>query len=171
MYYSRCIRIATLLIVLVAVVGCNSKQDKQAASTGVAPAAPGEIKAVSGQTASGAVTASPQDQAAIRSAAAHILSQMEAGDFAVIYKDASPGFKKIGPEPAFVGKFQQTRQKTGLFKKSQETSLVSSPNGVHVIVYRLENERFSTDRRLTFSRSQNGTMILEGLNQHDEPKK
>ena len=170
------IRTASLVIAVATAVGCNSKQDNSAAPvaapTAAAPApGAGEGKYLSGQNSMGAPTASPQDQAAARAAAAKVLARMESGDFAAIYADASPAFQKIGEQAAFVGKFSQTRKKTGPFKAPQEVSFVTRPDGGHVLVYRLDNERFQTDRRLSFVRSPKGIMLLEGLNQHDEPKK
>jgi hypothetical protein len=99
------------------------------------------------------------------------MNQMESGEFAQIYQAASPGFQKIGSETAFTGKFLQTRQKTGALNNPREVSYVSLPNGGQVVVYRCENDRFTSERRLTFSRAKSGQLILEGLNQHDEPKK
>lgn len=118
-----------------------------------------------------AKTASPQDQADARTAALHVLSQLEAGQFAQIYQEASPGFQKIGTEPQFVAKFQQAIQKTGPLKKPTETSFETLPGKGYVLVYRLENDNFITDMRISFARSASGKMELAGLNQHDEPKK
>ena len=145
---------AFLLIVLFTVVGCTSGEEK-----------PGQDKT------STPVVASPQDQTDARTAALHVLSQFEAGQFAQIYQEASPGFKKIGTEPQFVAKFQQTLQKTGPLKNPKEISFATLPGKGHVLVYRLENEHFKTDMRISLARSTSGKMELAGLNQHDEPKK
>ena len=153
-----CIKAVVLVIATLAVLGCKSKQETPAASGG-APQKSEAIKSISGQTASGATVTSPK-------------RQMESGDFATMYTEASPGFQKIGSQAAFVGKFEQTRQKTGPFSgPAQETSIVTLPDLSHVLIYRVENDRFKSERRLTFARAKDGKMQLAGLNQHDEPKR
>lgn len=156
MNFLRLSTTAFLLIVLSTVVGCTSKEEKGAGQQGKT-AAP--------------VAASPQDQNDARTAALHVLSQFEAGQFAQIYQEASSGFKKIGAEPQFVAKFQQARQNTGPLKNPKEISFATLSGKGHVLIYRLENELFKTDLRISFARSKNGKMELAGLNQHDEPKK
>ena len=106
-----------------------------------------------------------------RAAALRVLAQMEAGDFAAVYKGAADSFKQIGSETAFVTKFQQTRQKTGVLKNPKELKFDTRPDNIHVLVYRVENQAFITEMRLSFERAKNGSMALVGLNQHDEPKK
>lgn len=140
-----------LLIALFTVSACTSREK---------PGASQQVKA-----------ASPQDQTDARTAALHVLSQFEAGQFAQIYQEASPGFKQIGTEPQFVAKFQQALQKTGPLKNPKETSFETIPGKGHVLIYRLKNENFITDMRISFARSTTGKMELAGLNQHDEPKK
>lgn len=150
----NCLRLSTtifLLIALFTISGCTSSEKSGADQQGKA--------------------ASPQDQADARTAALHVLSQFEAGQFAQIYQEASPGFKQIGTEPQFVAKFQQALQKTGPLKNPKETSFATLPGKGFVLVYRLENEFFTTDMRISFARSPSGKMELAGLNQHDEPKK
>jgi len=146
-----------LCLSLLVITGCNSKQDKQDA------ALPAKGKA--------ATVAPPQDQTDARAAAQLVLSQLTAGDFAKIYHGASPGFKKIGSEAQFVTKFQQVQQKVGVLKNPREISYATLPNKGHVLVYRLDNELYTTDMRLSFERTGDGKMTLAGLNQHDEPKK
>ncbi|HEX2769543.1 MAG TPA: hypothetical protein VHN12_09675 [Geobacteraceae bacterium] len=170
MTYTRLGRTIILFILFAAAFGCKSKQEAPGAKTS-APRNAGEIKSISGQNAAGAPVTSPLDKSDAEAAAARVLSLMEAGDFSVIYNEAAPGFKQIGSEVLFVAKFQQTRQKTGPLNNPQEVSFVTRPDKTHVLVYRLENERFKTERRLTFDRSKSGKMELFGLNQHDDPKK
>lgn len=171
MHYVRCISIVFLTATLAVVTGCESKKEKPSAG----PAVSADKKTVTppapAQNAPAAVAASEKDKSDARAAAQHVLAQLESGDFAAVYREASAGFKKIGSEPAFVGKFQQTRQKTGILKTPKEISFVTRPDSVHVLVYRVQNERFVTDMRLSFQRGPNGTMELAGLNQHDEPRK
>jgi hypothetical protein len=166
----RCIKTAFLLVVLVTFIGCKSKQDKPGAGAG-APQEKAGATAVPSQGQSKAPVASAQDKTDARAAAAHVLSQFAAGDFAQIYKESSAGFKQIGSESQFVANFQQTRQKVGVLKNPKEVSLVTLPDNIHVLVYRLENDRFTTDMRLSFERAKNGKIELAGLNQHDELKK
>ncbi|HEY5521618.1 MAG TPA: hypothetical protein VIK21_00415, partial [Desulfuromonadaceae bacterium] len=142
--------------------------DKPGASTGkpqekaAAPAVPPQVK-------SGIVP--PQDKANAQAAAVRVLALMESGDFPAIYRDSAAGFKQIGSESQFVAKFQQTRKSVGVLKNPQQISLGTLPGNGYVFIYRLENERYKTDMRLTFARSQSGKMELAGLNQHDELKK
>lgn len=175
---SRCTRLFLISALLLSLsTGCNSRNDRQPAANSAPGSGPsvtgtaGDIKTISGQNTTGATTASPQDQADARAAVIRINSQLEAGDFAAIYRNASPGFQKIGPEAQFVNKFTQTRQKTGPLANLREISFTTRPDKIHVLIYRLDNGRFTSDRRFSFSRQATGTMILEGLNQHDEPGK
>ncbi len=170
MHFARLSKTVLPFMVLIMIIGCKSKQDKPGASA-PAPQEKAGAPAVTPQDKTGAPVVTPQDKSDARAAAARVLSQFEAGEFSQIYKDASPGFKQIGSESQFVAKFQQTRQKTGVLKNPREVSFDTRPDKNHVIIYRLEGERFKTDIRLTFARSRNGVMELAGLNQHDEPKK
>lgn len=147
-----------LCLSVLMVTGCTSKQDKQEAGM------PGKVPPA-------AAVAPPQDQTDARAAAQVVLSQLAAGDFDQIYQAASPGFKKIGSKEQFVSKFQQVRKMVGVLKNPRETSFATIPNKGHVLVYRLENDLYTTDIRLSFERAADGKMALAGLNQHDEPKK
>ncbi len=167
----HCIKTALLLIAVIACIGCKSKQDAPVAKPDPQlPIAKG-TKSISGQNAAGNLATSPQDKSDAQTAAARVLAQIIAGEYAAIYNESTPGFKKIGTEADFVTKFQQTRQKTGILINPKEGSFVTRPDNSHILVYRLENEHFISDMRLTFERAQNGKMELAGLNQHDEPKK
>lgn len=164
------IKTAFLLIVLATFIGCKSKQDQPGANAGT-PQEKASTPAVPPQDKSGASAVAPQDKADAQTAAARILALMEAGDFPAIYKDAAAEFKQIGSESQFVAKFQQTRKNVGVLKNPQQISFGTLPGNAFVFVYRMENERYITDLRLTFTRSQGGKMELAGLNQHDELKK
>jgi len=169
MNYIRCMKAAVLPIIMVAIVGCESKQDKSgnavpAQQNAAAPGTPGQVKGA-------APVMSAQDKADARAAAVRVLALMESGDFPAVYKESAPSFKQIGSESQFVGKFQETRKTVGLLKNPQETRLGAIPGNGCVMVYRLENERYKTDFRLSFVRSSSGKMELVGLNQHDELKK
>lgn len=169
MNYLRYIKAALPLIAAIMVSGCNSGKD-----TPVAPSAVPQEKAATAKTSQdkgAAPTIPPKDKVDAEAAAVLLLAQLEAGDFSGVYKGASAGFKQIGSESQFVYKFQQTRQRVGTLKNPQKISAVLRPDKSVVLVYRVENERYNTDMRLTFSRAENGTMELAGLNQHDELKK
>jgi hypothetical protein len=170
MNYVRRINNLFLIILFVTVIGCKTKQEEPVAKT-APPKVGKEVKSISGQNAAGTPVTLPQDKIDAEAAAARVLLQMEAGDFSAIYNEATPGFKQIGSQALFVEKFQQTRKKTGALKNPKQVSFVTLPDKTHVLVYRLENERFKTERRLTFDRSKSGKMELFGLNQHDDPKK
>ena len=163
-----CIKTIVLVIAAVAVVGCKSKQEAPGAQG--APQQSQTVKSISGQNTAGAIASSPQDKTDAEAAATRVLAEMESGDFSKIYKEAAPTFQKIGKEADFVAKFQQTRQGVGPLKKPQEASFVTTPDRTFVLVYHLENDRFKTERRLTFARANSGKMELFGVNQHDEAK-
>lgn len=164
----RFLKPIALVIATVAVFGCKSKQETP---QGAQPQQGAPVKSISGERASGAVTSSPQDKADAEAAAKHVLDQMEAGDFAGIYQAAGPVFKSIGPEASFVHQFKATKDKTGPLAGAKEASFVTLPDQSFVLVFHMENDRFETERRLTFARGKSGKMELVGLNQHDEPKK
>lgn len=171
MIYRLCIKSALLLVIVSTSIGCNSKQDKPV--TGAAPQEKAAQPAVPSGDKSGASLGSPQDKdkADAQAAAVHVLALLVNGDFSAIYRDAAAGFKQIGSESQFVAKFQQTRKNVGVLKNPQQIQSVTLSGNGYLFVYRLENERYKSDIRLTFARSQSGKMELAGLNQHDELKK
>jgi len=160
------IKAALLLVILFSLISCKSKQDKPAADA----AAPQE-KTASPQGKPAAVVVPPQDKADAQAAAARVLALIESGDFPAIYSDSAAGFKQIGSESQFVTKFQETRLRVGVLKNPQQISFGTLPGNRYVSIYRVENERYKSDIRLTFARSPGGKMELAGLNQHDELKK
>ena len=166
----HCIKTFAVIAAVVSMVGCKSKQEAPGSGAAAVPQQGEAIKTISGQGVTGVVAASPKDKADAEAAALRVLAQMEAGQYSAVYNEAAPTFKKIGKEEAFVQKFQQTHKLIGPLSGVRETSFVTLPDQSHVLVYRLENDRFNTDRRLTFVRSDNGKMELFGLNQHDESK-
>lgn len=171
MNYVRCIKTALLLVILFSLIGCKSKQDKPVASTDAPQVKAAAPVAVLPKDKPGTPVVPPQDKADAQAAAVRVIALMESGDFPAIYKDSAAGFKQIGSESQFVAKFQQTRANVGVLKKPQEISFGTLPGNAYVFIYRLENERYKTDLRLTFARSQGGKMELAGLNQHDTLKK
>lgn len=170
----RCIKTAVLLIILVTFIGCKSKQNNSGTGAGAPQekaAAPAVPAAISPRDKSAAPAVAPQDKADAQAAAVRVLALMESGDFPAIYKDSAAGFKQIGSESQFVAKFKQTRNNVGVLKNPKEISFGTLPGNGYVLIYRLENENYKTDVRLTFARSQSGKMELAGLNQHDTLKK
>lgn len=167
----HCTKTVFLLVILLSLIGCKSKQDKSGTNTGSSQDKAAAPAAVPSQTKSGAPVVPPQDKADAQAAAVRVLALMERGDFPAIYKDAAAGFKQIGSESQFVEKFQQTRKDVGILKNPQQISFGMLPGNGYVFIYRVENERYKTDLRLTFARSQSGKMELAGLNQHDTLKK
>lgn len=162
----RCVLPAFLLIAAITVTGCKAKQEQPSAGS----EKPG-ADSVQTTDKAAAPVASPQEKDDARAAAATVLEQFAAGNFAAIYKNATPGFKQIGSESQFVEKFQQTRLKVGALKNPKESSFETRPDNSHVLVYRLQNDHYNSDLRLTFVRAADGKMGLSGLNQHDEVKK
>lgn len=168
MNFLRCILSAFLVMVLITIIGCKSKQDQP----GAASSKPGPgASVVNTKDKAAAPVAAPQEKDEARAAADNVLAQISAGDFAAIYNNSAPGFKQIGSESQFVAKFQQTRQKVGVLKNPKEISFQTHPEKTHVIVFQLENDHYNSNIRLTFTRSKSGIIELAGLNQHDELKK
>ena len=164
------IKTAFLLVILITLIGCKSRQDKPGAGTGT----PQEKAAATTEASPdkpGTPVIPPQEKVDAQAAAIRVLSLLESGDFPSIYKNAAAGFKQIGSENDFVAKFQQTRERVGVLKNPKELGSGVLPGNGYVFNYRVENERYKTDMRLTFTRSPSGKMELAGLNQHDELKK
>jgi hypothetical protein len=112
-----------MMIMLAALPGCSSKKDKadQAQLPQQAtPATPSKA----GDAEVPPVAASPRDEADAALLKVKVLAHVKAGEFAAIYKEASDGFRKVGPEDKFVGLWQQQLQQTGKFKEGCAWSLV-----------------------------------------------
>lgn len=163
--------ILLLMFIVTTLVGCKSKQDKAVNNAAVPQQDIATQPAALPQKQSSTPAVSPQDKADAQAAATQVLALMESGDFSSIYKNAAAEFKQIGIENQFVAKFQQTRNNVGILKNPKEISFVAVPGNGLVFVYRLENERYKSDLRLTFTRAKSGKMELAGLNQHDDLKK
>ena len=48
-----------------------------------------------------------------RTAAAHIHSQLQVGDYAAIYRESAPGFKTVGSQEEFISGMQDFFEGTG----------------------------------------------------------
>jgi hypothetical protein len=164
-----CIKTGLLLILVVTHIGCKSKQEAPGSNAAVQSQNAGSMKNISGGKSAAVPAIPPKDMADARAAAIRVLDLLDKGDYSTIYKEASDGFKQIGPEAAFAAQFQRSRQKIGGFKKPQETNFAMRPDKIYVLVYSVVNKHFKTEVRLSFSRSKSGKMELAGLNQHDEP--
>jgi hypothetical protein len=159
------VRITTtiaFIITLSAVIGCSKKEKA------VQPQAPQQSATTSAKKAGGQVAASPQDEVDVVPLKAKVLTLLKAGDFASIYKDASDGFRKVGPEDQFVALWKQQLQQTGKFKDAKEISHTVRPTDKFIVVtYKVQYEKANKAVRFTFGRSGKGKLELTGINQSD----
>jgi hypothetical protein len=149
-----------LIITLAVLPACNAKKDKpeQALPQKGSPATPPNA----------AVTAPPQDEADTTPLKEKVLAQLKTGDFAAIYRDASAGFREVGPEQMFLAQWNKQLQETGPFKDAKETSHSVRPTDKFLVfIYTVTNENKQKELRLTFGRSKKGKMELTGINQRD----
>jgi cytochrome c1 len=170
MIYSRTITPAILVILLAALPGCKSKQDKagqvpeQKNAQGLSQPAPAQPQ----QPAAGPVVAPPQDESEAAAVKARVLSQVKDGEFAAIYKEASAGFKAVGPEEQFIAQWNKQLQETGAFKDAKESGhTVRSTDKFIVFSYVVQYERKKKELVLTIGRSKKGKMELTGINQRE----
>ncbi|MDD5284693.1 MAG: hypothetical protein PHD54_02440 [Desulfuromonadaceae bacterium] len=168
MSYSRNIIPVIFIILLAALSGCNSKQDKASKAPEIKP---GETQS---QMTSGrrpplkpsAVVATPQDETDAAALKTRVLSQIKNGEFTAIYKEASEGFRKVGPGEQFVAFWNKQLEETGAFKDAKETGHTVRPSdGFIVYACTVQYEKMKKELRLTFGRSKKGTMELTGINQ------
>jgi hypothetical protein len=171
MNHVNLVKAVFLFTIVLSLLGCKSKQEQPISNSGAQQEKASAPVGTSTQNKPVAPTVLPQDMKDARAAAVRVLALMETGDFPAIYKGSADGFKQIGSESQFVEKFQQTRKSVGVLKSPQEISFGTLPGNGYVFVYRVENEHYKSDLRLTFARSPSGKMELAGLNQHDEAKK
>lgn len=96
--------------------------------------------------------------------ASRVHSQMQARDFATIYRESAPRFKSVGSESQFVSMMQQVNQESGLLKKADEvayqTGIDSNVGRTHVLFFTLEYEHGRAKERLILTRSDAGQMQL-----------
>ena len=171
MNYVRITTAVTLMIILAALPGCSSKKEKteQAQAPQHAMSSASKIPAKAGEAPPNAVvTASPQDEADAAKLKEKVLAQVKAGDFSAIYKDASAGFREVGPETQFVALWRQQLQQTGAFKEVKEISHTVRPQDKFLVFnYHVQYEKAKKELRLTFGRSKKGKMELTGINQRE----
>jgi hypothetical protein len=105
-----------------------------------------------------------RDQQDALAVASRVHSQMQVGDFAVIYRDAAPRFKSVGSESEFVSRMQKFVSEYGKFVKAQEVAyqsgLDSQAGRTHTLSFKVQYERGQGLERLIFTRSNNGQMQL-----------
>jgi hypothetical protein len=97
-------------------------------------------------------------------AAARVHSQLQAGDFAVIYSEAAPRFKSVGSESQFVSQMQQFFLESGKLVKVQEVAyqsgIDSQAGPTHTLDFTVDYQQMQGRERLIFTRSNNGQMQL-----------
>jgi hypothetical protein len=151
------------MIMLAALPGCNSKKEKANQ-----PQTPLQSSSTSSKKASIQPVAPPQDEADAALLKVKVIAKLKGGDFAGIYKDASDGFRKVGPEEKFVALWQQQQQQTGPFKEAKEISHTVRPEDKFLLfIYKIQYEKANKAVRITFGRSKDGKMELTGINQRD----
>jgi len=165
MKYIYSVTIVFLLILIAALPGCNSNKEK----TEQAP-----LKNSGKPTAplqkEGAVVASPRDITDVTPLKDRVLTLFKGAEFSTIYKEASAGFRDVGPEQQFLEMWQQQRMDTGAFKDAKEVSHTIRPaDKFLVFIYDVNYENTHKALRLTFGRSKKGVMELTGINQSDLP--
>ena len=96
--------------------------------------------------------------------ASRVHSEMQAGDFATIYRESSPRFKSVGSESQFVSMMQQVIQERGVLKKADEvayqTGIGSNVGRTHDLFFTLEYEHGRAKEHLILTRSDGGQMQL-----------
>jgi hypothetical protein len=168
---STIITSVVLAICMTGLSGCGAKKEK----AGQAPAqkAPAQ-QAVQAQQQKGqaqqqkgqAVVASPRDEADAAPLKERVLAQYKAGDYAAIYREASTGFRAVGPETQFIALWAKQHQETGAFKDAKEVSHTVRPQDKFLIyIYHVQYANKKKQLRLTFGRSNKGKMELTGINQ------
>ncbi|MDR3579946.1 MAG: hypothetical protein P4L44_08300 [Oryzomonas sp.] len=124
------------------------------------------------------VKAAPQDEADVIPVRDLVLTRFKAGDFEAIYRDASKGFREVGPKERFASLWAQQLEQTGTIKDLTETGHSTRPtDGFLIFTYRVQYERMPKNLSLTFGRSDEktgffgrskaGKMELTGIHQTD----
>ena len=105
-----------------------------------------------------------RDQTDASAVASRVHFQMQASDFAAIYRESAPRFKGVGSESKFISMMQQMSQESGLLKKADEiayqTGIDSNVGRTHVLLFNLEYEHGHARERMILTRSDSGQMQL-----------
>ena len=166
MKYARTVTIVFFMIFLTALSGCNSKKEKVGQ-----PSLKKADQVTPSPHSSGAIVAVPQDEVDVVAVKTHIFSLVKDGNFSAIYKDASAGFREVGPEQQFVAMWQNQLMETGAFKGAKEVSHTVRPEDKSLVfIYDVQYEKKHKALRLTFRRSEKRVLELTGINQKDLPK-
>ena len=151
------------LILLAPLAGCKSSHEKSAPPPTQKNSGQGQVS-----SAHAPAVASPQDEADAAKATERVLLQVKKGDFPAIYKEASAGFRDIGPEEQFIAQWNKQLQDTGAFKDAKETGHAVRPTDKFMVfTYAVQYEKNKKELRLTFGRSKKGIMELTGITQRD----
>ncbi len=150
--------------------GCSSKKSDPA--SGVSKKSTylqhSSVRGTAGLPGTAALVATPRDQGDAASAKERIISQIKKSDYAVIYKEASAGFRAVGPEEQFVAQWNKQLLETGPFKGIKETAAtVRASDGFIIYLFAVQYEKKNKELRLTFGRSKKDKMELTGINQHE----
>ncbi len=162
--------VALCVIIFAGLAGCSSKKEKAPLPQQAALSSASKTKPIAGVAQTPATAASPQDEADAAILKQKVLMQVKAADFSAIYKEASAGFREVGPENQFTGLWQLQLKETGPFKDAKEVSHSVRPQDKFLIyIYHVQYEKVKKELRLTFGRSKKGKMELTGIN-HKEIK-
>jgi hypothetical protein len=170
-------------VVAAASAGCSKKEQQPAQAPATPPGAAPQQQAGQPQQQKGEVKAAPRDEADVVPVRDLILAHFKAGDFEAIYREASPGFREVGPKERFAALWKNQFEQTGAIKNITETGHSVRPSDKFLIfTYRVQYEKMPKDLRLTFgrsdeeksgffSRAKERKMELTGIHQTDVQKK
>jgi hypothetical protein len=99
-----------------------------------------------------------------RKASARVHAHLQSGDLGAIYKEATPAFREIGSETAFVTGLKSLLDRLGALKNARElayqTGWDSSLGTTHVFFFNLECDDGRATERIVFGKSAAGKMEL-----------
>lgn len=105
-----------------------------------------------------------RDRTDAEAVASRVHSQIQARDFAAIYREAAPRFKGVGSESQFVSMMQRVSEEGGIFKKAEEvvyqTGFDSNIGRTHMLFFNVEYENGHSTERMILTRSGSGQMQL-----------
>ena len=157
------------LLLTVAVFGCSSQKNDPASGAAQKNSQQqhSSARGVGKPPAAAAVVATPRDQSEAATVKDRVVSQLQKSEFTAIYKEASAGFREVGPEEQFVAQWNKQLLETGQLKNIKETAHTVRPSdGFIVYLFTAQYEKMTKEVRLTFGRSKKDRMELTGINQH-----
>jgi len=161
-------RLVLALVLMVAVAGCsNKKENAQAPAPAAAPP-----QAAGSAPQAAATSADKRDEAEAALVRDRVLAQVKQGQFAEVYRQASAGFREVGPEQRFVDLWRRQVEETGAFKDAKLLEHSVRPQDkFQVFIYAVEYEKKAKQLRLVIGRSKKGAFELTGINQTElKPK-